>query len=112
MGQTQEGNRKIMKRLSWTGWLVAGLLLAQNAAIGVAAPASINPLEGRLLEHSNGNFYVYHDGVKFPVQPASTGDRVIDAIPNASETEWNSFFTATAPQAPSAPSNPAAYPAS
>ena len=47
----------------------------------MAAPASINPLEGRLLEHSHGNFYVYHDGVKFPVQPASTGDRVIDAIP-------------------------------
>ena len=101
-----------MKRLSWIGWLVAGLLLAQNAAIGVAAPASTNPLEGRLLEHSDGNFYVYHDGVKFTVQPATTGDRVIDAIPSASEAQWDTLFAATAPQAPSAPSNPAAYPAS
>jgi len=112
MRQTQEGNRKIMKRLSWTGWLVAGLLLAQNTAIGVAAPASISPLEGRLLEHSNGNFYVYHDGVKFAVQPAGTGDRVIDAIPSASEAQWDTFFTATAPQGPSVPRNPAAYPSS
>jgi hypothetical protein len=110
--ETTEGKRKIMKRLSWIGWLLAALLLVQNAAAGLAAPASTNPLEGRLLEHSNGNFYVYHDGVKFTVQPASTGDRVIDAIPSASEAQWDTFFAATAPQAPSAPSNPAAYPAS
>jgi hypothetical protein len=101
-----------MKRLNWIGWLLAGLLLVQNAAMGLAAPASTNLLEGRLLEQSNGNFYVYHDGVKFAVQPAGTGDRVIDAIPSASEAQWDTFFAATAPQAPSAPSNPAAYPSS
>ena len=101
-----------MKRLSWFGWLLAGFLLAQSAAAGLAAPASTNPLEGRLLEHSNGNFYVYHDGVKFTVQPASTGDQVIDAIPTASETEWSGFFTATVPTAPAAPGHPAAYPSS
>ena len=101
-----------MKRIRWMGWLLAGLLLAQNAATGLAAPASPNPLEGRLLEHSNGNFFVYHEGVKFSVQPASTGDQVIDAIPTATETEWNSFFTATVPSAPTAPSHPDAYPAS
>jgi len=101
-----------MNRLNWFGWLLAGLMLAQNAATGLAAPASTNPLEGRLLEHSNGNFFVYHDGVKFVVQPASTGDQVIDAIPTASETQWSTFFTAIDPPTPSAPSHPAAYPAS
>jgi len=101
-----------MKRLNWIGWLLAGLLLAQNAAAGLAAPADNNPLEGRLLEHSNGNVYVYHAGVKFTVQPASTGDQVIDAIPSASETEWNTFFTATVSPSPSAPTQPAAYPTS
>jgi hypothetical protein len=101
-----------MKRLNWFGWLLVGILLAQNAAAGLAAPASTNPLEGRLLQHSNGNFYVYHDGVKFTLQLASTGDQVIDAIPTASETEWNSFFTATFSPASSAPSHPAAYPVS
>lgn len=87
-------------------------MLVQNAMTGLAAPASTNPLEGRLLEHSNGNYYVYHAGVKFTVQPASTGNQVIDAIPNASEAEWNSFFTATVPPPPSAPIHPTAYPAS
>ena len=101
-----------MKRLRLIGWLLAGMLLVQDAVTGLAAAASTNPLEGRLLEHSNGNFYVYHAGVKFTVQPASTGDQVIDAIPNASDTEWNSFFSATVPTPPSAPIHPAAYPAS
>jgi len=101
-----------MKRLNWFGWLLAGLVLAQNAATGLAAPVSTNPLEGRLLEHTSGSFYVYHDGVKFTVQPASTGDQLIDAIPTASEIEWSSFFTTTVPAAPSAPGHPAAYPAS
>jgi hypothetical protein len=97
---------------NWFGWLFAGLLLAQNAAPGQAAPASSNPLEGRLLEHSNGNFFVYHDGVKFTVQPANTGDQVIEAIPTASETQWSSFFTSTVPPAQSASGQPAAFPAS
>ena len=101
-----------MKRLTWFGWLLAGLLLAQNAAVGQAAPASTNPLEGRLLEHSNGNLFVYHGGVKFNIQPANTGDQIIDAIPTASDTEWSSFFTAIVPPDPWAPSHPAAYPAS
>jgi hypothetical protein len=101
-----------MKRLNWFGWLLAGLLFAQSAAAGLAAPASTNPLEGRLLEHTNGSFYVYHDGVKFIVQPASTGDQVIDAIPTASESEWNTFFLATVPSEPLIPGHPAAYPAS
>jgi len=101
-----------MKRLNWLGWLLASLLFAQNAAAGQAAPASTNPLEGRLLEHTNGNFFVYHDGVKFTVQPANTGDQVIDAIPTASEIQWITFFTASGPPAPSDPGHPAAYPAS
>jgi len=102
-----------MKRLNWFGWLLAGLLLTQNAAAGHAAPASTDPLEGRLLEHSGGDFFVYHDGVKFTVQPANTGDQIIDAIPTASETQWSGFFTApTLAPAPSTPTHPAAYPAS
>jgi hypothetical protein len=101
-----------MKRLNWLGWVLAGLLLAQSGAAALAAPASTNPLEGRLLEHSDGNFYVYHDGRKFAVQPASTGDQVIDAIQTASESEWSSFFKASAPAPHSAPDHPAAYPAS
>jgi len=102
----------MMKRLHWFGWLLAGLLLAQNTAAGLAAPASNDPLEGRLLEHSNGNFYVYHDGVKFTIQRARTSDQVIDAIPTASETQWDGFFTNTVQPTPSAPGYPAAYPSS
>jgi hypothetical protein len=84
-----------MKRLHWIGWLLAGLLLAQNAASALAAPSSSDPLEGWLLHYSSGAFYVYHDGAKFAVELASTTDHVIDAIPGASEMQWNSFFKTT-----------------
>jgi hypothetical protein len=92
-----------MKRFSLIGWLIASLLLAQNAATGLTAPAATNPLEGRLLQHSNGSSYVYHDGTKFSVQPASTGDQVIDAIPTATQAQWDILFTTTPAGLPSPP---------
>jgi len=82
----------MMKRNGWIGWLVAGLLVLQNAAAGFAAPAATNPLEGHLLQHSNGTWYVYHAGLKFTVQPADVGDQLIDVIPLASSTQWETFL--------------------
>lgn len=45
-------------------------------------------------------------GVKFAVQLASTGDQVIDAIPGASEAQWDSLFM----QTPAAPNQPEPLP--
>jgi len=95
-----------MHRISWMGWLLAGLLLLQNAAVGLAAPAS-NPLEGRLLHDSSGTFYLYHDGFKFPVQVAELGDAVIQAIPTAAPERWLSVFTETPAVAPAGAPQPA-----
>ena len=81
-----------MKRGTWAGWLVAGLLLLHNAAAALAAPAP-NPLEGQLLQQSNGAFFLYHDGLKFQLPVADVGDRVIDAIPTATADQWNALFT-------------------
>ena len=82
-----------MKRSIWAGWLLPGLLLLHNAAAGLAAPAP-NPLEGRLLQQSNGTFYLYHDGLKFLLPLADVGDGVIDAIPTATADQWNAMFAA------------------
>jgi hypothetical protein len=81
---------KRMRRIGWmTGWLLAGLLLLQNAALGLATSAdSSNPLEGHLLQHSSGTMYVYHAGSKFALSLADLGDQVIEAIPTASANEW------------------------
>jgi len=79
---------------------VAAVLLLQNAAVGVAAPSDANPLEGRLLQHSTGTFYVYHGGFKFPVQVADLGDEVIQAIPTASMNQWANLFIDTRPVTP------------
>ena len=99
-----------MKRIKWIGWLLAGLLLLQNARMGLAAPSSTDPLEGRLLHPTSGSFYVYHDGMKFAVQLASTGDQVIAAIPDASEAQWDSLFLETPAETPAAPSQPEQQP--
>ena len=82
----------ITRRIAWLGWLFAGLLLVQTAATGLAAPSSISPLEGRLLQQSSGAFYVYHAGVKFPVQLADMGDQVLGAIPTATSSQWDTLF--------------------
>jgi hypothetical protein len=84
----------VMKRYAWTGWLVAGLLLLQNATVALGAPTASNPLEGRLLQHTTGTFYVYHAGLKFAVQVAELGETVIDAIPVATADEWDALFGA------------------
>ena len=81
-----------MKRLHWAGWLIAGLLLLQNATVALTAPSVDSPLEGRLLQHTAGTSYVYHGGLKFAVQIAELGDQVIDAIPAASVNQWETFF--------------------
>jgi len=82
----------ITRRIAWLGWLFAGLLLVQTAVTGLAAPSSISPLEGRLLQQSGGAFYVYHAGVKFPVQLADMGDQVLGAIPTATSSQWDTLF--------------------
>ena len=108
-----------MKRIGWmTGWLLAGLLLLQNAALGLAAdeggaPAadSSNPLEEHLLQHSSGTLYVYHAGSKFTLSLADLGDQVIEAIPAASAGQWEALFGGTPTLAPVQPSrNPQPFP--
>jgi hypothetical protein len=102
-----------MQRIGWmTGWLLAGLLLLQNAALGLAASAeSGNPLEGHLLQHSSGTMYVYHAGAKFALSLADLGDQVIEAIPTASASQWTALFDSTPTLAPVQPSrNPQPFP--
>ena len=89
-----------MTRIRWMGWLLAGFLLVQNAAPGLTAPIGTDPLEGRLLQHSNGNAYVYHNGLKFAVQLANVGDAVIDVIPQAGPDQWRGLFTGSATNTP------------
>src|SRR5260370_22147511 len=82
-GRGQEIEEMTMTRIRWIGWLLAGFLLLQNAAPGLTAPTGTDPLEGHVLQHSNGSAYVYHNGLKFAVQLANVGDAVIDVIPLA-----------------------------
>jgi hypothetical protein len=102
-----------MKRIgSMTGWLLAGLLFVQNAALGLTASAeSSNPLEGHLLQHSSGTVYVYHAGSKFTLSLADLGDQVIEAIPTASASQWMALFDNTTTLAPVEPTrNPQPFP--
>jgi threonine/homoserine/homoserine lactone efflux protein len=80
-----------MKRMSWTGWLLAILLLLQNAAVGLSALTSTDPLEGHLLQYS-GTFYLYHNGLRFAVQLDEIGDQVVGAIPTATSSQWDALF--------------------
>jgi hypothetical protein len=100
-----------MKRLRWAGWLIAGLLLVQNATVALTAPLVVNPLDGHLLQHTAGTFYVYHGGLKFAVQLAELGDQVIDAIPAATADQWDTFFGAAPELRPlPLPRNPEPFP--
>jgi hypothetical protein len=109
--QTSRSRRTSLKHLNWMGWLLAGLLLMQNAAVGLAMPSGDNPLEGRRLQTSSGTSYVYHEGVKFRLEVAEMGDQLIEAIPTASLIQWNALFgsTATVKQLPP-PVNPEPFP--
>jgi hypothetical protein len=79
--------------MSWTGWLLAILLVLQNAAVGLSAPTGTDPREGHLLQDSgNGTFYLYHNGLKFAVQLAEMGDQAIGAIPTATSSQWDALF--------------------
>jgi hypothetical protein len=96
-----------MKHVSWMGWLLAGLLLLDNAAVGLTAPAAASPLEGHLLQRSDGTWYVYHDGLKLPATVADLGDAVIQAIPTASPDQWTGLFSGTRPATPAGAPLPA-----
>jgi hypothetical protein len=78
-------------------------MLTLNTTNGSASTPSSNPLEGRLLQHSNGLSYVYHDGQKFIVQVANMGDLVIDAIRMASNAQWETLFRTSSSVTPDAP---------
>jgi hypothetical protein len=83
----------------------------QTAATGLAAPSSISPLEGRLLQQSSNTFYVCHAGVKFPVQLADMGDQVLGAIPTATSSQWDTLFGGAAASQPALPpANPEPVP--
>jgi hypothetical protein len=69
----RSGRRSELKRLRWLGWLLAGLLLLQNAVAALAAPRP-NPLERHLLRDTVGAVYLYHDGLKFPIEIVDIGD--------------------------------------
>jgi len=81
-----------MKRLYWAGWVLAGVMLVQSAAIGSASSAQDNPLNGHLLRHTGGATYLYHSGVKFAVDVVELGDQVIDAIPSGTAAQRDSLF--------------------
>jgi hypothetical protein len=90
-----------MRRFSWIGWLFAAISLFWNATAGLAAPMrTMNPLEGQLLHHSAGGFYVYHNGVKYTLLMVDIGDRLIDAIPDASLAQRDTLFVNTPAGAP------------
>ena|SRR5215216_2778086 len=100
-----------MKRLSWGGWLLASVMLLQNVEPGLAASAETNPLNGHLLQHTDGAFYLYHNGVKFAVEVVSLGDQVIDAIPNATLSQWEVLFREGSQFKPKLPNrNPEPFP--
>ena len=113
-----------MKYIRWMGWLLATLLFVQNAGSGFAASSGVNPLEGHLLRDGGGTLYLYHDGLRFLLQTADVGDRVIEAIPVASADQWDALFSGTdlfssagAPQEapagehyPAAPGQPEPFP--
>jgi hypothetical protein len=88
-----------MKRFSTLGWLVAAVVLVLNATATLAAPTAGNPLEGHLLQHSSGALYLYRAGQRFSIQIADVGDGVINAIPMASQVEWQTLLSNT-PGAP------------
>jgi hypothetical protein len=98
-----------MRYVRWLGWVFAGLLLL-NASVGAAVAAREDPLEGRVLEHSNGTLYLYHAGLNFTVVPADVADPLIDAIPTASFEQWQSAFGSTPAPRPSVPNNPEPFP--
>jgi hypothetical protein len=91
-----------MKPINYVGWLLAALLLFQNAATGMAASGP-NPLEGQLLRQSDGTFYLYHNGLKFLVPVADVGDAVIEAIPTATADQWNDMFRTSQDNTTNAP---------
>jgi len=82
------------------GWMLASIVLLQNAVTGLTAPVGTDPLDGHVLQHSDGNVYVYHDGLKFAVQVANVGDAVINVIPQASPGRWVELFNGSAPNTP------------
>ena len=98
-----------MRRRAWIGWFVAATLFAGNVSVGRADPSQGNPLEGRLLQTSGGVFFVYHDGSKYALERAEVGDRIMDAIPTASTTQWDALFTIGPEVKPAGP-NPQPFP--
>lgn len=49
--------------------------------------------KGVAVRHTGGAVYLYRGGTKFQLQLTEIGDRMIDAIPNASDVEWGGLFT-------------------
>jgi hypothetical protein len=82
-----------MKPRSVLATLAAAVLLAHTVVATAAALSAPNPLEGRLLQRSDGGTYIVHNGARFAVELADVGDRVIDAIPQASQSEWQTLFS-------------------
>lgn len=92
--------------------IVAAVLLSQSVVSAAAAPSAPNPLEGRLLQRSDGVTYIVHNGTRFSVELADVGDRVIDAIPEASPSEWLTLFSPTPGFVPVVPGgDPKPFPA-
>jgi hypothetical protein len=68
------------------GWLVAAVSIAVSGVTLTSAQPQQQaepPLQGRILQRSDGVLYVYKDGFRFWVQPAPLGDDEIAAIPEA-----------------------------
>src|SRR6266498_3621402 len=81
----------------WLARLVSRYrVFAGECSLRIGRPLrAMNPLEGQLLHHSTGAFYVYHDGIKFELLLADIGDNLVDAIPSATPAQRGSLFTST-----------------
>src|SRR5687768_5374413 len=73
-----------MRRLAGvSGWAVAALVVTLSAAGIVAAQDGDPELQGRVLQRRDGFLFVYKDGHRFWVRPASLTDQQINQIPEA-----------------------------
>jgi hypothetical protein len=82
-----------MKHWSFSATLAVAVLLWHTVVATAAALNAPNPLEGRLLQRSDGGTFIVHNGARFAVELADVGDGVIDAIPQASPSEWLILFS-------------------
>jgi hypothetical protein len=83
--------------------VTATLLLVLLSATSARAQDSVDELEGRILQRSDGALFLFKDGYKYPLLVTDIGDDAINAIPDA-DTPITELGQAFGPQpVPEAP---------